>query len=238
MKKKILIGSVFVLFILCAFTLHFNSIDQPIEDNNPAFNNTDNTTDENITKNMVVDLRNKYDNDDIIGVVRVLDTPIEEPIVQTNDNEYYLNHDIYKNKNFAGAVFLDYRVKINEGRKNLIYGHNSHTLDVPFSELEKYYEKDYFTNHQFIEVVSEKETIKYQIFSVFIETNDWTYTKLSFNDDASWLSHLNTLKSKSWYDTGVLVNENDSILILQTCSYHKDYAKYEKKYLLIIAKKV
>ena len=64
MKKKILIGSVFVLFVVCAFALHFNSIDQDVENNNPTFNSTDNTTDENVTTNKIVDLRNKYDNDD------------------------------------------------------------------------------------------------------------------------------------------------------------------------------
>ena len=33
------------------------------------------------------------------------------------------------------------------------------------------------------------------------------------------------LKDKSFYDTGVVVDSSDEILILQTCSHHKDYKK-------------
>ena len=46
------------------------------------------------------------------------------------------------------------------------------------------------------------------------------------------------LKSKSMYDTGVEVTKDDEILILQTCSTHKDYHNYQKKYLLIILRRV
>ena len=35
-----------------------------------------------------------------------------------------------------------------------------------------------------------------------------------------------------------VVNENDEILILQTCSFHKNYKNDSHKYLLVIAKKI
>ena len=37
---------------------------------------------------------------------------------------------------------------------------------------------------------------------------------------------------------GIVKNSNDEILILQTCSTHKDYHNYQKKYLLIILRRV
>ena len=52
------------------------------------------------------------------------------------------------------------------------------------------------------------------------------------------LGRISNLKDKSFYDTGVDINSTDEILILQTCSHHKDYKKYKKKYLLIVAKKI
>ena len=53
-----------------------------------------------------------------------------------------------------------------------------------------------------------------------------------------WLNHLQKLKNKSWYQTNVDVNENDEILILQTCSFHQNFKQYKNKYLLVIAKKI
>lgn len=51
---------------------------------------------------------------------------------------------------------------------------------------------------------------------------------INFNSEEEYLNHLKKLKSKSMYDTGVEVTKDDEILILQTCSTHKDYHNYQK----------
>ena len=51
-------------------------------------------------------------------------------------------------------------------------------------------------------------------------------------------AHLEKLKSKSIYDTGENISPDDNILILQTCSFKKEYENFNKKYLLIIARRV
>ena len=177
------------------------------------------------------------ENKDIVGYLVIPDTNIHEPVLQGPDNEFYLNHDAHKKKNAIRSIYLDYRVKINIGFKNLIYGHNSSTLNVPFKELEKYYDKNFFKNHQYIYLEDENYIQRYQIFSVFIETQDWSYMKLNFTSD-SFLEHLKSLKNKSLYETDVNIENDDEILILQTCSHHINYQKYKNKYLLVIAKKI
>ena len=197
-------------------------------------NNNENVASE-VTK--VKKLQEKYQNKDIVGFLTIPGTNINEPILQAGDNEYYLSHSASKKKNLIGSTYLDYRVKINEGRKNLIYSHNSSTLDVPFKELENYYSEDYFEEHKYIFLEDTVKKQKYEIFSVFVETSNWSYMKLDFTDEA-WFKHLEEMKNKSWYDTNVEVESADDILILQTCSHHKKYSKYKNKYLLIVAKKV
>lgn len=182
-------------------------------------------------------LQEENNNKDIVGYLTIPGTNISEPVLQSDDNEFYLSHGINKNKNIVGSVYLDYRVKINEGKKNLIYSHNSSSLTVPFKELEKYYDEDFYKEHQFIFLEDTNSKQRYQIFSVFVETKDWSYMKVDFSNE-DFLSHIKTLKEKSWYDTGVTVEESDEVLILQTCSHHKKYTKYKNKYLLVIAKKV
>lgn len=183
-------------------------------------------------------LKKNYNNNNIVGFVYIPNTNINEVVAQYKDNDFYLNHNLYNNKDYKGSIFLDYRMKINEGRKNIIYGHNSSNLDVPFRELENYYDKSYFEKNRYIYVKSDDIVNKYEVFSVFVETSDWTYTKVNFESDEEWLNHINMLKDRSWYDTGVDIGETDRILILQTCSHHKDYTKYENKYFLILSKLV
>lgn len=185
----------------------------------------------------VISVKEELNNPDVVGYIRLPGTSIDEVFVQGEDNDYYLNYNEKQERDVRGAIFLDYRVKLND-KKLLIYGHNSSTLEVPFKELEKYYEKSYFDNHKFIEIRTEEEVFTYQIFSVFIETENWSYMNIRFADETSWYNHISTLKEKSMYDTGVNLEKSDDILILQTCSHHKDYTKYKDKYLLVIGKKM
>ena len=46
-------------------------------------------------------------NSDIIAWIRVPDTKIDYPIVQGNNNAYYLKHMFQKTEHAAGSIFLD-----------------------------------------------------------------------------------------------------------------------------------
>lgn len=185
-------------------------------------------------------LRKTYNNDEIVGYLYIPNTAVSSVIVQHKDNEYYLNHSATKEENVEGAVYLDYRVDINSGRKNIIYGHNGNieNLNVPFSELEKYYDKNFFDQNQYIYLEDDKGIGKYQIFSIYVETHDSNYLYLNFKNNTSWYEHITYLKNKSMYDTGIKVDESDDVLLLQTCSHNEEYSKYKDKYLVVVAKRV
>ena len=61
---------------------------------------------------------------------------------------------------------------------------------------------------------------------------------INFIDKEDYHNHINILKNKSLYDTGIKLNEDDEVLILQTCSNYVDYKNYDKKYLLIISRRI
>ena len=192
---------------------------------------------ENIdTINIIEKLQKDYNNKDIIALLNV-SNEIEEPIAQSIDNKYYLNHNLNKEDDKYGTTYMDYRIDLNSSKKILIFGHSSKYKDTTFNKLEKYYNKDYYENNKYIKLTTNDDIRTYKIFSVYIETSDWTYMNLNFNNDEDWYNHLQKLKSKSLYDTETNITKDDEILILQTCSNKEDYQKYKKKYLLIIAKK-
>ena len=187
---------------------------------------------------VINDLKLSYSNDEVVGLLRIPNSNTEVPITQSNDNDKYLHTDIYGNYDKKGNPFLDYRVDINTSDKLLIYGHNFKKFFTPFKTLENYYDKDYYDSHQFIELLTDSNLYRYQIFSVYVEPEDWSYMKVKYKDDISRLKELEKQKEKSLYDTGVQVSADDDILILQTCSYKEEYSKYSKKYLLVISRRV
>ena len=186
----------------------------------------------------VKDYRIEYDNNDIVGLLSIDNTDYQTLVTQSSDNNYYLRRDVNKKYSRGGTPFLDYRVNIDRSKKILIYGHNSKYVDMPFKILENYYDKDYYNKHKYITLKTVKDEYKYEIFSVYVEPEDWSYLQVEFKNDEEYLSHLKMLKNNSMYDTKVEVSSSDKILILQTCSTKKEYKKYKKKFLLIIARKV
>lgn len=199
----------------------------------------DDLIDSNDATNEILKLQNTYNNQDIKGIVAVdLEESFRFPIAQSKDNDFYLTHDYYKNYDKYGSIYADYRVDLDNSRKILLFGHNSSYIDTPFGSLENYYSKDYYDKHKYIYITTQKNIYKYEIFSVYVETSDFTYMNINFSNDEEWYSHILKLQSKSMYEIDSNLSKNDNILIMQTCSNNQEYKNYAKKYLLVISKRI
>lgn len=174
------------------------------------------------------ELRSKYNNNDIIGKIKINDK-LDSLVVKYTDNSYYLNHDYYKNYNIFGSVFMDYRTNILD-KKIIIYGHNFKYKNQEFSILENYSDYNYYLENQDIELIIDNYLIKYKIFSYYLTNYDYEYFEVNINN---YNNHFNNLKNNSLYDTNILVNETNNILILQTCS-----TIYDDYYVILCAKEI
>ena len=229
MKNKKSIINIFILFIFFAIliVLYNNQDSQKllpyiIEDRPIVVDNGSNETIEKVVATK---------NNNIVGNIKINGTNINYPIVQGNDNEYYLNHTPENKKDPKGSIFLDYRNNL-EDRKLLIYGHNSKTIKTAlFYDLGKYTDYPFYKNHKYISLYINDYENEYEIFSVMIVKGN-KHTKIVFNDK-EFVKHIDWMKSKSIYDTGVNVGMTDQILTLQTCYY-----KPADSFLLINAKKI
>lgn len=234
-KVMIAIWSLILLFLL-VWSININKDDNKyvLDIDIEPKDNVNNTIDYN---EIITNLRNEYQNDDIVGILSIENTDYRVPILQGEDNSYYLNHGPDGKKNSIGSVYLDYRVNIDSSRKLLIYGHNSSGIDMPFKILEEFYDIDYFNNHKYMSVITSNMEKRYEIFSVYVEISDFSYMNLKLSDE-EFDNQFKLFKERSLYDTGVEVLSGDEVLVLQTCSTHSDYNKYKYKYLLIILRRV
>lgn len=202
-----------------------------------TINEIEENKEEVVYKEEITSLQEQYNNEDVVGTIEILNTDYKVPIVQGKDNDYYLDHLPNKQYSIMGSIFLDYRVNIDTSKKILIYGHNSSKYEMPFNILENYYDRDFLENHKYIEIKTKNKVRKYEIFSVYVEPTDYSYMKVKFEGN-EYLEHLEKIKSKSFFDIDTSLSNDTNILILQTCSTHKDYLKYKKKYLIIALKEI
>ncbi len=160
-------------------------------------------------------LKHYYNNNDIIGAIKIEGTKINNLIVKSTNNKYYLNHSLNKEYDERGSIFIDYRVDLNSKQIN-IYGHNSNVFELPFKELEKYLDKDFYNSHKYVEIYDGSKKIYYEIFSVQIVTQDYEHMNIFPNDLQKHVNQLN----ESIYKTSTKATIDDEILVLQTCGYN------------------
>ncbi len=171
--------------------------------------------------------REKYNNSDIVARLEIPDL-FNILVVQGKDNNYYLNHSLYKKSDKKGTEYLDYRTN-TESKQINIYGHNSRTYDIPFRKLEKFLKKDFFDQHEYIVLQTENQKRIYQIFSIKEYNNNYEYMKINITGK-DFLKHIETLKENSINEREVQYDEKSNLIILQTCKYGE-----EKTYYIISA---
>lgn len=223
-NKKIFLLILIVFLITLTTTLLYDTVDIPksVDDYNIEVKEE---------KNIVKELQTKYNNNEIVAFLEIPNV-LSVPIAKTNNNDFYLNHDLYKKEEKKGSVFMDYRNTLND-KKILIYGHSSTYRKVIFSDLEKYNDESYLKKHPSFYLYTEDGKYKYNIFSSYIENNDFDYVNLKDFHGLTWNEHLQKLKNKTLVKTNIVVNKNSKIVILQTCSFNESY-KGEMKYQLVL----
>ena len=157
-------------------------------------------------------------NLDVVAWIMVDGTHVNYPVVQTDNNDYYLNHDITKNLKGSGWVFMDYRNDSNLTDQNTIfYGHNL-INQTSFGSLSLIFKNEWFTssNHTIV-VLTPGGKYVYEVFSCYIINPETYYLQTNFYND-EYHDFLNTLKSRSIYDFATDVSDNDSIITLSTCT--------------------
>ena len=158
-------------------------------------------------------------NSDTVGWIEIRNTSINYPIVQANNNEYYLKHSFYKRHNENGWIFLN---SLNNSDFNdlntVIFGHDTRSRNM-FSDLTKLYD-GLLGNYIPITIYTENETYHYVTFALFLtDENDQQFLKnyLTAKD-------IEDAKSKSKFKFDMIAIPSDNILTLSTC-YHSPKQK-------------
>ncbi|MEG2073609.1 MAG: class B sortase [Angelakisella sp.] len=164
-------------------------------------------------------------NPELVGWLEVGE--LSTPVVQTDNNEYYLKHDFYGKEDAHGTVFADTRNSLTEPQDNIIlYGHNYQKSKQIFYEVERYKEIDYVQAHPIISFTTLAEKRDYLVFGLFVSNTELSqgdvfdyHNMLSFSTVQAMNDFIGEVKKRSLLTSDIAVNADDRLITLSTCGY-------------------
>jgi len=157
-------------------------------------------------------------NPNVVAWLYVGGADISYPVVQGEDNEYYLKHTIEDQKNSSGAIFMDWEVKTDLSSWNtFIYGHNMKNGTM-FGHLKDFIRNaKTYENDKYIYVFIPEGIYRYEIFSYYLDATDskMYYTCDNFKE---YRAYLREAMKKSVKECDAKAPDDRNIVTLVTCS--------------------
>ena len=180
-------------------------------------------------------------NNDMVGWIRLDGTVIDYPVMHTPDyvdedgiiGQKYIHRDFNGEESTSGAIFIDFRCTMDPRSDNLIlYGHHMRNGTM-FKAIMNYEKKEFYEEHKIIEFDTLYEKGEYEVFSAFrdriynsTDTNYKFYYFIDSETKEDFDYNIENLCSKSLYDTGVVPEYGDDIIMLVTCAYHTNEGRF------------
>lgn len=155
-------------------------------------------------------------NEDVVGWIRIENTEIDYPIVQSKDNEYYLHKDINKKYSTCGWIFMDYKNTNNFIDKNtVLYGHNLKT-GLMFYDLQKILNNK-LGNKVIIEIFTPKEKLEYRVYSSYLEKPEEYAIKSNLVEESDVQEYIKEMLDRSEILYNIVPDKTDKLITLSTC---------------------
>ncbi|MBE6900902.1 MAG: class B sortase [Ruminococcaceae bacterium] len=190
-------------------------------------------------------------NDDIVGWITMgeADAPfVHYPVVQGEDNDFYLDHNFEKEKNLGGSIFTDYREPItadSEPANIILYGHNMASGEY-FGKVTKYFnykpgrdpsDISFYQTYPTFTFSTLYEEHTYKIFGGMLvntkksEGDVFYYLRgRNFETKADFDEYIAKILDRSTFYTDVDLKYGDRLITLSTCIL--DYGDWDLRWVL------
>lgn len=200
-----------------------------MNDKNNTNNNTNNSDNSNSNNSNKTNSKYNFEkvfsklkkiNNETVGFLTVKGTNINYPVVQHNDNSYYLTKDFYKKKSSMGWIYMDYRNdSVNLSSNNIIYGH-SMLNGTMFGTLRNVLTSNFRKNSEnmIISYDTPNHEYKFKIFAGYRVNYTTDYLKTDFENKKEFDSFIKLIRGRSTFKTKDKVLYGDKIITLSTCA--------------------
>ncbi len=170
-------------------------------------------------------------NEDVIAYMVVPDTPISYPVLRSEDNSYYLKHNIDNTSGYPGCLYVEnYNSEQLEEPLTIVYGHNMRN-DTMFGTLTEYGDAQYRKEHPYIVLYLPDEVRVYEVVIAtkysdehllsydFIQTleGEFKFQGFTENESMQLVNRLVGYKAKGAYIDSEKIQSDDRMIVLSTC---------------------
>lgn len=165
------------------------------------------------------------ENPDYKAWIKIDGTKINYPIYQTDNNEFYLNHNQNRKKSSYGAIYFDYANDLLKDKNLIIYGHEMKNGSM-FGQLKNYKSLSFYKEHPTIEFSTFEKKSIYKVYAVYLlnadkkDDNGYIYNiyRQNFSNEAAFDVWVKEACERSVINTNVDVKYKDNIITIVTCS--------------------
>lgn len=234
--QNVLIVILFGVIIFCGYKIIPNLIDSSnSKKEGKTITNVIASADENRFSQKAFNAL-KEENVDLIGYLKFDSGILSLPVVQANDNNYYLRRSFYKKYNDQGVPFMDASCTTNS-QNMVIYGHNVYYDDsAMFSPLSFLTNQEKFEESQYFTFYLDGEVRKYVITDVYeidINNSNYDFQKTDFSNQDEFDKWYQTTHERSVVSSKQTLTYNDNFITFQTCKRF-----YQDSRIIILAKEI
>lgn len=160
-------------------------------------------------------------NPDITGWIYIEGIAASYPIVQADNNEYYLTHTFEKTENKSGSIFMDCDAAADfSDRNTFLYGHNMKDGTM-LGQLDEYSkDPELCEQYPYVYIYTDKQVQKYTIYAYDVLSPE-SDSYAVFSADEDYDAYIErTTKRADYVREGFDLTEKPNLISLSTCSNH------------------
>ena len=165
-------------------------------------------------------------NSHVVGWITCQGTNIHYPVVQGENNDYYLTRLFDGSYNPSGSLFLDCRGAADfSDAHSIIYGHYMKNGTM-FAALTGYKEQDFYQQHPQMLLITPEGRFVVELFSGYVASVEDSAWNISFKTEEEFAEWLEEITERSTFQSDILPSVQNQILTCSTCSYDFDNARF------------
>ena len=166
------------------------------------------------------------ENSDVVGWIYCKDTRINYPVVQAENNDYYLYRGIDRNYSQFGSIFVEAGNRRDfADASTIIYGHHMRNGSM-FAGLDLWNNQKYYDQHPHMWLLTPTQDYRVDILSAYT-TSAYSDTYQIFREPGpEFTAYLKAAISRSGFRSRATIQENGHYVLLSTCAYVFDEARY------------
>ena len=161
---------------------------------------------------------------DAVGWLYCEGTPIDHPVMQAEDNDYYLRRLPDGTHSAGGSLFLDWRCPGDfSGGLSVLYGHNMRDGSM-FACLARYMDQEWCDAHPLLELQTPESGLTLQVAYAFtIAAGEWVDRGFGSAENRSQLVEYAAAHSPV---SGVSLTGEEPLAALLTCTSRSDEERH------------